>query len=141
MKVQILNFNLFLLIISVCLNFPPVINGQKLESFNQSYYDSLAALIIRTALNDQTGYKLLKELCEIGPRLSGSENSIKAINWAKDKMLQLNFQNVRLQSCTVPRWVRGTNRICQTHRQSGQAGKDAGGEFVGRQCRDTLNQV
>ena len=29
---------------------------------------------------------MVKELCDIGPRLSGSEKSLKAIYWAEKKM-------------------------------------------------------
>ena len=45
-----------------------------------------AKLLVKTALNDQKGYELLRELTDIGHRLSGSETSLKAIDWAFDKM-------------------------------------------------------
>lgn len=43
------------------------------------YYQSIADTLVKTALRERKGYELLRELCEIGPRLSGSENSLKAI--------------------------------------------------------------
>lgn len=50
---------------------------------------------------------MLKELCKIGPRLSGSENSLEAIHWAENKMKESGFDNVWLQPVMVPHWVRG----------------------------------
>ena len=43
----------------------------------------------------------------IGPRLTGSEQAAKAVQWAADKMRKDGLENVRLQPVTVPRWVRG----------------------------------
>jgi len=54
-------------------------------------YISVVKDFVRTALTEQEGYEWLRELCEIGPRLSGSENSYKAIEWAEKKMKALGF--------------------------------------------------
>jgi hypothetical protein len=62
--------------------------------------------MVSSALTEQRGYEWLRELCEIGPRLSGSENSLKAIRWAENKMKALGF-DVWLQPVMVPHWVRG----------------------------------
>ena len=69
-------------------------------------HNSNAQLIVETALKDRKGYKYLRELCELGPRLSGSENSLIAINWAYDKMKSLGFDKVWLQPVMVPHWTR-----------------------------------
>ena len=50
---------------------------------------------------------MLTELTRIGPRLSGSEEAAKAVEWAKQKMEDLGFENVRLEPVIVPHWVRG----------------------------------
>lgn len=68
----------------------------------------IADQFVRSALTERKGYQLLKELTDIGPRLSGSENSIKAIMWAKKKMEEAGFDKVWLQPAMVPHWVRGT---------------------------------
>ncbi|WP_050951082.1 M20/M25/M40 family metallo-hydrolase [Ignavibacterium album] len=85
-------------------------------SFSQtdkiSDYISVADTITKTALRDRKGYDWLKELCEIGPRLSGSENSMKAILWAKNKMTELGFDSVWLQPVMVPHWERGNKEFC-----------------------------
>lgn len=53
-------------------------------------------------------YRLLDELSVgIGPRLSGSANAAKAVEWGKATMEALGFDNVHLMPCMVPHWVRG----------------------------------
>lgn len=67
----------------------------------------LSRKIVRTSLIDRKGYYWLEELCRIGPRLPGSESSYKAIEWAKQKMIESNFDSVWLQPVMVPNWKRG----------------------------------
>ncbi|RPI65642.1 MAG: hypothetical protein EHM47_18475 [Ignavibacteriales bacterium] len=52
-------------------------------------YIAVTKNLVALALKDRQGYQWLKELCEIGPRLSGSEKSYKAIEWAEAKMKKL----------------------------------------------------
>ncbi len=40
-------------------------------------------------------------------RFSGSAQAEEAVVWARQKMRELGFENVRLQPVMVPRWVRG----------------------------------
>ncbi len=70
-------------------------------------YSETANQIVQSALNENQGYNFLRELCIIGPRLSGSENSLKAIKWAKNKLEKIGADSVWLQSTMVPHWVRG----------------------------------
>lgn len=83
------------------------LNAQQLPSEKIQRYSELAVRIVRSALLDKKGYGWLKELCTIGPRLSGSENSSKAITWAKNKMKECGFDSVWMQPVMVPKWVRG----------------------------------
>lgn len=79
------------------------------QSFTEeklSYYKEIAERIVRESLTEKRGYEWLRELCEIGPRLSGSENLSKAILWAEEKMKQLGLK-VWLQPVMVPHWERG----------------------------------
>jgi hypothetical protein len=69
--------------------------------------EEIATAMISTALSEQWGYNKLRELCGIGPRLSGSENSFRAIEWAKNTMENLGLDRVELQPVMVPHWVRG----------------------------------
>lgn len=76
------------------------------QEINQRLYE-LSKKIVRTSLAEQKGYQWLEELCKIGPRLPGSENSYKAIYWAKQKMEEAGFDSVWLQPIMVPNWKRG----------------------------------
>lgn len=82
------------------------------KSINTESYNKIAQQIVESALREQRGYEYLRELCEFGPRLSGSENSIKAINWAYEKMKALGFDKVWLQPVMVPHWERGDVESC-----------------------------
>lgn len=68
-------------------------------------------IIIRSffdqALSERQSYRWLGDLCAMGPRLSGSENSLKAINWVKEVMDTCGFDRVYLQPTLVPHWERG----------------------------------
>ncbi len=53
-------------------------------------------------------YQNLHYLCKnIGPRLSGSPNAQKAVEWSKNLMESYGFDHVYLQEVMVPHWVRG----------------------------------
>jgi carboxypeptidase Q len=82
------------------------------KSVSLEKYNSIAQQMVETALNERKGYEYLRELCEIGPRLSGSENSMIAISWAFEKMKSLGFENVWLQPVMVPHWERGDVQSC-----------------------------
>ena len=72
-------------------------------------FDSVAQKIAVTALTSNNAISMLKELTNIGHRLSGSPQAAKAVEWAKSKMGQLGFDNVHLEPVLVPHWVRGKN--------------------------------
>lgn len=77
------------------------------QEINNTLFD-LSKKIVRSSLIEQKGYQWLEELCKIGPRLPGSENSYKAIEWAKEKMKSAGFDSVWLQPVMVPNWKRGS---------------------------------
>jgi len=52
-------------------------------------------------------YADLVELSKIGPRLGGSDNAAKAVEWGKQKMERDGFDKVWLQPVMVDKWVRG----------------------------------
>lgn len=98
---------IFCSIIIFLISFSPSYTQQLLPNKLQNY-NNLAVKIVRSALIDRKGYEWLKELCDIGPRLSGSEKSLKAIYWAEKKMHECGFDSVWLQPVMVPKWERGT---------------------------------
>ena len=72
-------------------------------------YDSLALRVSRTALQENTAYSILTDLCtRIGARIAGSAHAAAAVEWAKNTMNGFGFQHVRLQPVKVPHWIRGT---------------------------------
>jgi len=73
---------------------------------NKPYVD-IAKEIISTALAEGRAYYLLKELTSLGPRLSGSPQAAAAVEWSRQTMVKLGFDNVRLQEVMAPHWVRG----------------------------------
>lgn len=81
--------------------------SQTITKNSLANYDSLAKEIVKTALVEGQGYKWLEQLCEIGPRLSGSAGYEDALNWAKKTFRQIGVDSVYLQECMVPHWVRG----------------------------------
>ncbi len=80
----------------------------------QPSIDSISYKFMKTALIEQKGYFILKDLCEFGPRLSGSKNLNNALMWLKNKASELGFDSVYLQKVMVPNWKRGKYNICQT---------------------------
>lgn len=104
--IPLLTFHLFINVESIM----PQTTVETATIIKQHNYN--AQLIVETALKDRKGYKYLRELCELGPRLSGSENSLNAINWAYDKMKSLGFDKVWLQPVMVPHWERGNIQNC-----------------------------
>jgi len=93
-----------------CVTIALSMHAQK--SDKEKYYTQMADSLVKSALVEQTGYNILGELCKIGPRLSGSDNSLKAIYWAKEKMQKLGFDSVWLQPVMVPHWERGSIESC-----------------------------
>ncbi len=102
MKFILKSTALLLFIICSSVNY-----SQSLSKGKEEQYINLAEKITSTALSERKGYGYLKEITDIGTRLSGSENSLKAIVWAKAKMNELGFDRVWAQPVRVPHWVRG----------------------------------
>ena len=88
-------YNHFLLfLISINLSFSNSI---------QDRYNAVATRIIKNAQADSTAYKRLEYLCDTyGPRLSGSKNLERSIEWILKKMKQDGLENVNGQRVKVP---------------------------------------
>ena len=71
--------------------------------------DSLIiAKLFNQALTNGTCYSRLNYLCKnIGPRLSGSLNNEKAVDYVQQLCLDQKLDTTFLQPVTVPHWVRG----------------------------------
>jgi len=94
---------IFIMLINCCeIYSQPIVNNEDKDE-----YMKISREIVRTALTEKKGYGLLEELCNIGPRINGSEELEKAIQWAKSKMEEMGFDRVWLQPVKVPNWKRG----------------------------------
>ena len=83
-----------------------LVAAQGIQSMS---YDSLAAKIVAKALVDNKAYETLYELTtKVGSRVSGSPQAAKAVEWSKNTMTRLGFDNVHLEPVMVPHWVRGS---------------------------------
>jgi hypothetical protein len=68
----------------------------------------VAQRILSAALTRGQAYANLRRLTRVAPRrLSGSEGAARAVAWAEGAMRSAGLENVRLEPCTVPHWVRG----------------------------------
>lgn len=56
----------------------------------------------------------------IGPRISGSENAQKAVEWGESKMKEIGPDSVYLQEVMVPHWVRGSKEKSFFKRSNGK---------------------
>jgi carboxypeptidase Q len=93
----------------------------KLGLFSVILFLSIAAnaqdsLMIRKIYDEELVngqcYQNLHYLCKkIGPRLSGSPNAQKAVEWGKKLMESYGFDHVFLQEVMVPHWVRGSREL------------------------------
>lgn len=64
--------------------------------------------IYQTSLTNGKSYEWLGYLCnQIGSRLSGSYGAERAVEYTKEELDKLGFDNVWLQPVMVPKWVRG----------------------------------
>ena len=94
--------------ILLSLLFPTLIFTQTpFDSAKTLQYKNISEQFVTSALGERKAYEMLKSLCRIGPRLSGSKNSLIAINWAFNKMHELGFDTVWKQPVMVPHWERG----------------------------------
>ncbi len=71
-------------------------------------YEPTARQIITEGLKTTGAYSLLEGLVKkTGPRLVGSPEAAKAVEWGRKTMEDLGFDKVHTEPCKVPHWVRG----------------------------------
>ena len=84
----------------------------SLFSFAQNEHFKADSIAIKKIADEvminSTAYKNLRHLCkDIGPRLSGSANAVKAVYATEKMLIDAGADTVYLQPCKVPYWVRG----------------------------------
>lgn len=81
------------------------------ESYFNKNYSQIAEKIINYSQQNEQAYLRLQYMCDVfGPRLSGSENLEKTIEWLIDEMKKDGFENVRGEEVFVPHWVRRSEK-------------------------------
>ena len=91
-------------------------------------YRDTAARLIKASTADDFAWQRLAELTDtFGPRLSGSENLVRAVRWSAEAMKQDGLENVRTERVMVPNWVRGHERAEIIHPQQSSIEFSAGG--------------
>jgi carboxypeptidase Q len=101
--------------------FVTTLTAQQKDSLTEQPYESTAKSIISSGLGSCKAYALLHDLTTtVGPRLVGSPNAAKAVEWAKRTMENLGFQNVHTEPVAVPHWVRGPVEKASVRLSSGK---------------------
>lgn len=73
------------------------------------HYQAAADRIIAAALADSAAYQRLAVMVDsFGPRLSGSDNLERAIDWIVARMRADGLDSVHTEPAMVPHWVRGS---------------------------------
>ena len=99
------NYNLYIFIFSIIYCF---VSGNDI----QNKYSSDVEKIIQSLDNDSLAYNRLSYLCDtFGPRISGSKNLEKAIDWIIKEMKSDGLSNVRGERVKVPTWIRGDESL------------------------------
>ena len=75
-------------------------------------YEQTSIKIINSLKSDSVGYNRLSYLCDMfGPRLSGSKNLEKAIDWIIKEMKLDGLSIVKGERVKVPTWIRGEESL------------------------------
>ena len=90
------------------LLLPAIVQAQSIEQ----QYRAPADRLIQAATADSFAFARLTEMVDrFGPRLSGSANLERAIDWVIAEMKKDGLQNVRGEPVMVPHWVRGRESL------------------------------
>ncbi|MDH5379339.1 MAG: M20/M25/M40 family metallo-hydrolase [Cyclobacteriaceae bacterium] len=88
-------------------------------AFPQSEDEVMIKSIFDKALSEGQSHEMLRFLTkEIGARLSGSPEAAAAVEWSRQTMTELKFDEVILQEVMVPHWVRGKREVARISQSS-----------------------
>lgn len=80
----------------------------SINAFSQSKDSVMIKKIVDEVLVNGTLYSNLRILCkDVGQRLSGSDNFLKAVQMTSKMLKEAGADTVYLQECKIPHWVRG----------------------------------
>ena len=82
--------------------------------------EKIISSIFSKALTESKSYNWLNYLSnQIGGRLSGSLEAQKAVEWSKNELDKLGFDDVYLQPVMVPTWIRGPKEFALIETEPG----------------------
>lgn len=93
----------FNFLICLILLFPYCLISQPAED----NYSEISKTIVKKSLTDRKGYELLRDLCAMGPRLSGDPNLPRVIDWCSQTLESVGCDTVWRQRVMSPHWERG----------------------------------
>ncbi len=77
-------------------------------AFSQMKDSLMVKKVVDEVMTNAKAYSNLRILCkQVGPRLSGSDNYLKAVKLTSQMLKDEGADTVYLQECLVPHWVRG----------------------------------
>jgi carboxypeptidase Q len=92
-----------------------ILSFKFLIALNAQNDSAIIKSIFTHVLEKGSAYDHLKVLCtEVGHRLAGSAGNDKAVKWGEAYLKKIGGENVMLQPCMVPKWVRGEKEILKT---------------------------
>jgi len=81
--------------------------AQQSGQSTQQNFLQVARQLREEGLRHGQAFALLRELTALGPRVAGSPQAAAAVEWMRQKMVDLGLENVHLEPVTVQRWQRG----------------------------------
>ncbi len=73
---------------------------------------AVARDLMEQGLAGDGGFEVVKDLTtRIGPRLAGTEDDARAVEWAENWLNDMDFDKVWLEPVTFPTWTRETERV------------------------------
>ena len=98
----------YLVKLIICISFLTFLSANDIKK----EYESVANKIYRVLETDSVAFNRLAYLCDMfGPRLSGSKNLEKSIDWIIKEMKNDGLSSVRGERVKVPTWIRGKESL------------------------------
>lgn len=95
----------YILIFALISTYIVMANQDSIDFVNK--YRPIAEKLIKLSNRDSSAWHRLAYMTDVfGPRLSGSENLEKSLDWMLSEMKKDNFVNVREEKVMVPHWYR-----------------------------------
>lgn len=127
-----------------------------LNVFAQQDDSTMIRRLVNETMTNSTAYENLRKLCkQVGPRLSGSPQYVKAAKMVAGMFREMGVDTVYMQSCMVPHWVRGEKetgyiifsgkkfelKLCALGNSIGSGARGVQGELIEINSMEQLKQA